>query len=143
MIRETTRSRNPAGRAGFLTNLLALANALASFFESRAALFATESKHALVQLLALVACLVAALVFFVFGYVFLLASAVGTVASLLDVPWVWVALGAAGAHFVIAFVFVLIGRSRLRRRPFPETAAELKKDREWLKNLDQTSTPTS
>ena len=41
---ETTRSRNPAGHAGLLENLLALLNALAEFFESRFALLAEESK---------------------------------------------------------------------------------------------------
>ena len=41
MISETKRSRNPAGHAGLLQNLLALTGALADFFESHAALFAT------------------------------------------------------------------------------------------------------
>ena len=48
-----TRSRNPAGHAGLLENLLALSSALTEFFESRFALFAQESKAALVQLLVL------------------------------------------------------------------------------------------
>ena len=57
MISETTRSRNPAGHAGLLENLLALASALTEFFEGRFALFAQESKAAFVQLLVLAACL--------------------------------------------------------------------------------------
>ena len=61
MISETTRSRNPAGHAGLLANLLALASALAEFFESRFVLLAQESKTALVQLLVLAACLILAL----------------------------------------------------------------------------------
>jgi hypothetical protein len=48
MISDTTRSRNPAGHAGLLENLLALASALTEFFEGRFALFAQESKAALV-----------------------------------------------------------------------------------------------
>jgi len=48
MISETTRSRNPAGHAGLLKNLLALASALTDFFESRFTLLARESKTALV-----------------------------------------------------------------------------------------------
>ena len=142
MIGKATPSRNPAGRAGFLPNLLALVNALASFLESRAALFATESRGALLQLIALFACAVGALVFFSFGYLFLLASIVAGLAATFDLPWVWVALGAAALHFVVAFVFLLVARARLRH-PFPETAAELKKDREWLKNLEQTSKSSS
>jgi hypothetical protein len=38
MISETTRSRNPAGHAGLLENLLGLASALTEFFEGRFAL---------------------------------------------------------------------------------------------------------
>jgi uncharacterized membrane protein YqjE len=76
MISETTRSRNPAGHAGLLENLLALASALTELFEVRFALFAQDSKAALVQLLVLAACLVLAVVLCVFGYVFLIASAI-------------------------------------------------------------------
>jgi hypothetical protein len=57
MISEMTRSRNPAGHAGLLENLLALASALPELFEARFALFARDSKAALVQLLVLAACL--------------------------------------------------------------------------------------
>ena len=143
MIGETTRARNPAGRAGLFTNLLALANALASFAESRLALFAKESKGALAQLLLLVACLVAAVLLFAFGYVFLVATAIVAVARATDTPGEWIALGAAVVHIVLALVCLLIARSRLTWHPFPQTAAELKKDREWLKNLDQISRPTN
>src|SRR6266480_7357769 len=82
MISETTCSRNPAGHAGLLENLLGLASALTEFFEGRFALFAQESKAALVQLLVLAACLILAVVLCVFGYVFLIASAVVGLAHL-------------------------------------------------------------
>ena len=45
------RFRNPAGHAGLLHSLLSLVNSLAGFLESRIALFANESKTALVQVL--------------------------------------------------------------------------------------------
>jgi uncharacterized membrane protein YqjE len=138
-----TRFRNPAGRAGFFSNLLALINALANFFESRAALFAKESKAALVQLLALVAVIVAAMLLFAFGYIFLIATAVVSVAGVAQVSWIWVALIAAGAHILLALVCLLIARGIISKVPYRETAAELKKDREWLKNLDETSSPTN
>ena len=91
MISETTRSRNPAGHAGLLENLLALASALTEFFEGRFALFAQESKAALVQLLVLAACLILALVLCVLGYVFLIVSAVVGLAHLAGISWVWTA----------------------------------------------------
>ena len=135
------RSRNAAGHAGFLNNLLALFNALAGFLESRLALFAKESRAAVAQMLAVVACFVAALMFFAFGYVFLIASAIAAIAHATQVSWLWVALAAAGAHFALVLIFLLVARSMMTKPPFRELATELKKDREWLRNLDETSRP--
>ena len=141
MADETTQFRNPAGRAGLLNNLLSLVNALAGFLESRLALLTKESKAALFQALALVACFVAALVLFVLGYIFLLAAAIFAIASATQTSWISIALAAAGVHFVLALICLLIARTRMTKPPFREFAAELKKDREWLKNLDETSRP--
>jgi uncharacterized membrane protein YqjE len=143
MISEATRSRNPAGHAGLLENLLALASALAEFFESRFALVSQESKAALVQLLILAGCLILALVLLVFGYVFLIATAIVGVARLAGISWLWTALAAAGLHFVLALVLVLIARSQMTKPLFRATVSELKKDREWLKTLNTTNQPTS
>jgi len=143
MISETTRSRNPAGHAGLLANLLALASALAEFFETRFVLLAQESKAALVQLLVLVACLILALFLSVLGYVFLISSAIVGLAHLARISWLWTALAAAGVHFLIALGLLLVARSRITKPVFRVTMAELKKDREWLKNLDTTNRPTS
>jgi uncharacterized membrane protein YqjE len=140
---ESTRSRNPAGHAGLLENLLALLNALAEFFESRFALLAEESKTAAVQLLILVSCLILAVVICALGYVFLITGAVVGVAHLAGISWPWVALAAAVAHFIIAMVLLLVARSRITKPLFRATLSELKKDREWLKNLDATNQSTN
>ena len=91
----------------------------------------------------LLACIVAAAVFALFGYVFLLASAIAGLAHALHVSWIWITLGAAGLHFILALVCLLIARSRMKKSMFEATAAELKKDREWLKNLDKKSPSTN
>lgn len=143
MISETTGSRNPAGHAGLLANLLALASALAEFFESRFILLAQESKAALVHLLVLAACVIIALFLSVLGYVFLISSAIVGVAHLVRISWLWTALAAAGVHFLIALVLLLVARSRITKPVFRATLVELKKDREWLKNLDTTDRPTN
>jgi uncharacterized membrane protein YqjE len=143
MAGETMRARNPAGHAGLLNNLLAFFTDLAGFIESRVALFAKESKILLVQMLVLAACLLAALMFFAFGYVFLVVGAVVSLARVAQISWVWVALLAAGLHFLLAIICLLIARSRMIKSPFRELAAELKKDREWLRNLEQTKRPTN
>src|SRR5437762_11180862 len=100
---------------GLLGSLVALAGALADFFESRAALFATESKAAIVQFVLVAVCLVAALLFFAFGYIFLLATAVVAVAHLANVSWLWTALAAAGLHILIALIFLLVAWSEIGR----------------------------
>jgi uncharacterized membrane protein YqjE len=143
MAGDTMRFRNPAGHAGLLHNLLALVNDLVGFLESRLGLFAKESKTALVQVLVLVACLAGAAVLALFGYVFLIASALVGIAHALQVSWVWITLAAAGLHFILALVCVLIARSRMKQSMFGATAAELKKDREWLKNLDKQDRSTN
>jgi uncharacterized membrane protein YqjE len=139
MMSESTRSRNPAGHAGLLENLLALLNALAEFFESRFALLAEESKGAAVQLLILVGSVIFALLLCALGYVFLITGAVVGLAHLIGISWPWIALAAAVVHFIVALVLLLVARSRVTKPLFRATLIELKKDREWLKNLDATN----
>jgi uncharacterized membrane protein YqjE len=143
MAGETMRFRNPAGHAGLLHNLVSLLNSVAGFLESRLALFAKESKTALLHVVVLVACLAAAAFLALFGYIFLVASAVFGIAHALHMSWVKVSLMVAGLHFVLAFVCVMIARSRVHKSMFEMTSVELKKDREWLKNLDKKSRSTN
>jgi uncharacterized membrane protein YqjE len=143
MISNTTRSSNPAGHAGLLENLWALTSALTAFLESRFALFAQESKAALMQLLVLAACSILALVSCVLGYIFLIASGVVSLAHLAGISWGWTALAAAGAHFVIALILLLVMRRQMSKPFFRVTLTELKEDREWVKNLNTKNQPTS
>jgi uncharacterized membrane protein YqjE len=143
MAGETMRFRNPAGHAGLLHSLVSLVNSLAGFLESRIALFARESKTALVHVLILVGCLAAAAFLVLFGYLFLVASAVVGISNALHISWVKISLGAAGLHFLLAFICVMIARSRMKKPMFEMTGVELKKDREWLKNLDKKNHSTN
>jgi len=132
-------SRNPAGHSGLLDNALGLISAVVAFFESRFVLLAQESKSAAVQLLILVGCVIAALALCVMGYVFLIVSAVVGIAHLLGTSWPVVALVAALVHFIIAGVLVLVARNRITKPMFRDSIDELKKDREWLKTLNQST----
>jgi uncharacterized membrane protein YqjE len=143
MAAEAIRARNPAGHAGLFNSVLALVNSFAEFISSRTALFAEESKAALAQLLIVLGCVIAALVFLILGYLFLVLCAVVAIARLAEVSWIWVALGAGALHFALAVAAALIGWSRGKRLPYRELTKELKKDREWLRNLDQTSRPNA
>jgi uncharacterized membrane protein YqjE len=134
MSSEGPSSRNPAGHSGLIDNALGLLSAIVEFFEIRFALAAQESKAAALQLLILVGCVIAALALCVMGYVFLSVSAVVGIAHLLGTSWpVVVAL----VHFIIAGALLLVARSRITKPMFRDTRDELKKDREWLKTLNQ------
>ena len=130
-------ARNPAGHSGLLDNALGLLSAIVEFLEVRFAVLTEESKSAALQLLILVGCIIAALALCVMGYVFLIVSAVVGIAHLLGTSWPVVALVAALLHFIIAGVLVLVARSRITKPMFQDTRDELKKDREWLKTLNQ------
>src|ERR1700682_4179605 len=122
MMGEATRFRGSAGHGGLLSSALAFIGALASFIESRLELVASESKAALAQVLALIACLVAALLFFAIGYIFLVASAVVWLARTAGVTWWWIALAGAGVHFLFALILVVIAESWAARALFPAAA---------------------
>jgi len=42
-------------------------------------------------------------------------------------------------HFIIAGVLLLVARSRIKKPMFRDSIDELKKDREWLKTLNQST----
>jgi uncharacterized membrane protein YbhN (UPF0104 family) len=143
MAFDTLRSRDAAGHGGLIGILLSLVTDFAALAESRLSLFVRESKTALVQIIALVACLLAAVLFVALGYIFLVVSAIFGVAQLAEISWIWIALIAAFVHFLLALAAVLLARAKMLKAPYPELATELKKDREWLKNLDVSSRPTT
>ena len=130
-------SRNPAGHSGLLDNALGLLSAVVEFFELRFAVLTQESKSVGLRLLIAVGCVIGALVLCVMGYVFLIVSAVVGIAHLLGTSWPVVALVVALLHFIIAGALVLVARSRITKPMFRDTRDELKKDREWLKSLNQ------
>lgn len=131
------RFRNPAGHAGLLNNLVSLANTLAGFFEARINLFARESKGALLHLLLLAGAVVGALVLIASGYVFLIVSVIFGIAHAAGVSWVWIALGAALLHFVLAGVCAFVAKNQITKPMFQVSIEELKKDRAWLKQVDR------
>ena len=138
MASAGARVYNPAGHAGLIDNAIGLISALFAYVETRAALLAVESKAMLLQLVAVVAFALAALIAVVFGYIFILASLIAGIAHATGVSWTWIALGAGLLHVVLAVVCVLLAKAKLTGRLYPETRAELKRDQQWLKSLGKT-----
>jgi uncharacterized membrane protein YqjE len=138
MARLGARSFNPAGHAGLIDNAIGFVSALFAYVETRAALLAVESKALLLQLIAVIAFGVGALIAVVFGYVFVMASLIVAIAHASGVSWTWVALAAGLLHIAVAVACVFLAKSKLRGRLFAETRAELKRDQQWLKSLGTT-----
>src|SRR5438045_9701277 len=111
MISERPRSRNPAGHAGLLENLLALLTALAEFFESRFALVAQESKAAAVQLLILAGCLIFALLLCAMGYVFFITGVIVGLARLAGISCTWIERVADAVIFIVVIMLLLVCRN--------------------------------
>jgi len=135
MARVGARVYNPAGHAGLIDNAIGIISALFAYVETRAALLAVESKAMLLQLVAIVAFALAALIAVVFGYVFILGSLIAGVAHAAGVSWTWIALAVGLLHIGLAAVCLLLAKAKLTGRLYPETRAELKRDQQWLKSL--------
>jgi len=76
----------------------------------------------------------AAVVLGAFGWLFVCLAAVFILAKAFGGPngWVWSALVMAGIHLAGVAALLVMLKSRLGTPLFPVTAAELKKDQEWL-----------
>src|ERR1043166_7099339 len=99
---------SPAGHTGLIDNAIGLVSALFAYVETRAALLAVESKVLLLQLAAVVAFALGALIAVVFGYIFILGSLIVGIAHLSGISWTWIALGAGLVHIALAVVCVLL-----------------------------------
>ncbi|HEY2799336.1 MAG TPA: phage holin family protein [Chthoniobacterales bacterium] len=130
--------RNPAGHKGLRANFGALVSSGTRFVESRLSLASKEAKSALLRVVTLVVCGIAALILMLTGYVFLIVFAIVGVAHLIGISWIWTALCVALIHFAGALFCLIIARGQVKHALFRDTAAVLKEDTEWLKNLDQT-----
>src|SRR5437764_9173873 len=138
MARVSAGVRNPSGHPGLIDSAIGLISALFAYVETRGALLAVESKALLLQLAAVVAFALGALIAVVFGYIFILGSLIVGIADLSGISWTWIALGAGLVHIALAVVSVLLAKAKLTGRLYAETRAELKKDQQWLKSLGKT-----
>ncbi|MEP7071029.1 MAG: phage holin family protein [Verrucomicrobiota bacterium] len=141
MARFTARSYNPAGHAGLIDNAVGFVSAFFSVVETRAALLASESKGVLLQLVAVLAFGLGALIAVIFGYIFILASVIFGIAHLAGISWTWIALAVGVLHLGVAVACAFLAKGKLRGRLYAETRAELKQDQKWLKSLGKTEQP--
>lgn len=110
--------------------------ALLALVTSRVAIVSLEAKEAATSALGRLVPLLIGTVCLVGFWALLVAGAVGGIAAATDWKWYHVAFAAAGVHFLIAAIALLIAKAK-RSAPFPVTRAEFEKDREWLNQLNK------
>jgi uncharacterized membrane protein YqjE len=125
------------GKAGTVNHFLGLVSETLRYLKARTALAAEEAKLAGVQYGLAAGMVVGALVIAVLGYLFLVITAVFAIGFAFDSEHAWVTvLGlAALLHLGGAAVLVLLAKKRVGDTSFSETAAEIEKDRVWLRQL--------
>jgi uncharacterized membrane protein YqjE len=105
--------------------------------QALAELAAAEGREAAALYLRLAVMLLAAIILAVFGYVLLLFFLAFLLAMVFSISWIWISLGFAILHLLLAFVCALHVRGSLRTPVFTTTARELRSDFEALKSPSQ------
>lgn len=120
---------------GLLGEVLNFLSSFGEHIQALVALAGLESREAAgVYLRALIA-LGAALILLIFGYLLALLFVAFAVALLTGVEWIWISLGLAVLHFVLAAACALYLKARLKSPVFTATSAELQRDFAALKNF--------
>lgn len=130
---EDARRRN----AGLLNHSLALFAEVLRYLKARAQLAGEEAKAAGRQYGVAGAMAVGALLVAVLGYVFLVITIVFALGLAFHSERAWLAVlgGVALLHLVGAVALIFLAKNSVADAPFPETLAEIEKDRLWLRQL--------
>jgi uncharacterized membrane protein YqjE len=120
---------------GQIYRLRSLFQALALYIEARGRLVQIELREAAGGSIGVLAFAVLMLGAVLFAWLLALPALVWLVAKSQGWPWAYVALTAAGIHLVLAFIFFLLLKARLRAfKAFEETCNQFKKDSAWFKS---------
>jgi uncharacterized membrane protein YqjE len=134
MAAATTENAPQAKVTGLFGHLSGLLAAKVAYLKARLELAGIEGKEAAIHLGIILGLAILALVSVIFGYFFLVLFLVFLIGLAFGGhAWVWVMLGAAIIHIILAGVLLLVAKVRLGQPLFPITLEELKKDQEWLK----------
>src|SRR6478735_6919942 len=104
-------------------------SSLLLFLELRLRLFSLESKEAGIHLLTLALLLVSALVFLAGFLVLLIVFILYLLTLIFHWEWGWSALACAGVALVLTVIGGVLFRFQIVKPFFPNTLAELRKDR--------------
>ncbi|HYF35553.1 MAG TPA: phage holin family protein [Prosthecobacter sp.] len=120
---------------GQIYRLRSLLQALALYIEARGRLVQIELREAAGGSVGILVLAVLMLGAVLFAWLLALPALIWLLAKSQGWPWAYVTLGVAGVHVVLAFIFFLVLKSRLRRlKAFEETCNQFKRDSAWFKS---------
>lgn len=117
---------------GLLAGALRLSGSLGRHLQALSGLAGEEAREAGALYLRLAVMLAAALFFAAFGYVFVLLFVAFLLATVFHVAWIWILLGLALLHLLVAFVCANHVKSHWRTPIFEATRQEIARDLEEL-----------
>lgn len=125
----------PAGAQpsrGLSGELLSLVGSLGRHAQALGALAGEESREAAALFLRLAIMLAAAIFFVAFGYIIALISIAFVIETIFHVAWIWILLGLAVLHLLVAFICANHVRTHWRTPLFVATRGEIARDLEAL-----------
>ncbi len=119
--------------ASGLDRLRALLQALLLYVVARGQLFQIEAKEAGTQLVSIVIGAVVGVAALAGAWLLVVPAAIGFAVRHYDLPWEYVAGGVGAAHLLVAGLFLLRLRNRLRGlKLFEESLNQFERDRAWV-----------
>ncbi len=115
-------------------NSRGLGTSIGKLISTKLKILAIESKVATWGILRVVVLIATAVVLLLFTWVLLMAGLIGILVEQTGLTWFYAAFVIAGVHFIVAIILALVAKSTPPDL-FEHTAAEFKKDREWLYQL--------
>lgn len=126
----------PPGSGGIVPDGLRMFGSFVRHFQALGALAGAEGRDALGLYVRLGVMLLAALIFVGVAYFSLLFFIAFAIAALFGVAWIWITLGLAVFHLVIALFCASHVRAHFRTPVFSLTGEEIKKDLAALRGSD-------
>ena len=126
--------KGPRPSQGLLAELLNLISSMGRHVQALGALAGEEFREAAVVYLWLGALVAAAAFFLAFGYILALLFAAFLIATVFGVAWIWILLGLAVLHFLLAVFCAYYARSHWLTPVFAATRGEISRDLELMRS---------
>ena len=126
------RPRQEHSSQGLIAELLNLLSSVGRHVQAIGALAGEEGREAAVVFVRLAALLAAGAFFVAFGYILTLLFAAFLIAMVFHIAWIWILLGLALLHIMLAAICAFYVRSHWLTPVFTATKGEISRDFELM-----------